>query len=202
VEVDLDEQRVAADKKPLSWFRSTPWAIGPVAPASPYPVRPALVSTRIRQLPAMFWIAIARMLVIFTLPWAGVLAEQPVNFLAAHALDFELQRAGDVATLRATGSPGEQSTGEGFAGAVGLDAARDGIVLADRSGGPDDGARQVLGQSRPVSVSGATFLGVVYVLDCSLRPAHTTALRLVGRESQTCCRWRAFLRRLRELMRG
>jgi len=40
-------------------------AIGPVAPASPNPLRPASVSIRMRQLPAIFWMAIALIAVIF-----------------------------------------------------------------------------------------------------------------------------------------
>ena len=42
-------------------------AIGPVDPASPYPVMPASVSMRIRQLPAMSRRAMALIAVIFTL---------------------------------------------------------------------------------------------------------------------------------------
>jgi hypothetical protein len=41
-------------------------AIGPVAPASPYPVTPLSVSIRIRQFPAIFLMAMAQMFVIFT----------------------------------------------------------------------------------------------------------------------------------------
>ena len=57
----------------FNWSLIRERAIGPDDPASPYPIKPASVSTLMRQLPAMFFTCIALIAVIFTLPrcaWA------------------------------------------------------------------------------------------------------------------------------------
>jgi hypothetical protein len=65
LEVHLDGQRILADQQTPHRFDAGArhWAGGA---ASPWPVRPPSVSIRIRQFPAMFWIAMARISVIFT----------------------------------------------------------------------------------------------------------------------------------------
>ena len=113
---------------------------------------------------------------------AAAFAEQSVDVLAAEPLGCELQRTRHVTAPWASGTAGEQGAGKELAGAVGLAARADGVVLADGAGGLLEGAGEIVGKGGPVAVLRA---GISRILDrrC-MRPAHDWRLRPQGRGSQ------------------